>query len=173
MKKLLFYLMVLPSICLLTACGDDDDDLSNNKDGVTVTVTSLNLTEDGYFDGMMYYKITSNSPQEVTVNKAEKSAIKVEIPSIVNIDGSNYKCTSISKEAFYQCSNLTTVTIPQSVTTIGSSAFQGCSSLEELTIPNKVTNIEDGTFAYCRGLIKLTIPNSVATIGSGAFYGCI
>ena len=170
MKKLLFYLMALPFACFLTACGESDDDQSGNNDGVTVTLTSLNLTEDGYFDGMMYYKITSNSPREVSVNKAEKSAVTVEIPSIVNIDGSNYKCTSISEKAFYYCENLTAVSIPTNVTSIGEEAFRGCSSLTEVSIPNNVTTIGYGAFCHCRSLVEVTIGKSVTSIGNYAFY---
>ena len=173
MKKLFFYLMALPLVCFATACGDDDDENDGGlpNSGVTVTVTSLDLTKDGYFDGMMYYKITSNSPQEVTVNKAEESAIIVEIPSIVNIDGTNYKCTSISEKAFKDC-NLARVTIPNSVTSIGNEAFSYCSNLIKITIPNSVTSISEGTFYGCSSLTEITIPNSVTSIGSDAFMGC-
>ena len=174
MKKLFFYLMALPLVCFATACGDDDDENDGGlpNSGVTVTVTSLDLTKDGYFDGMMYYKITSNSPQEVTVNKAEESAIIVKIPSIVNIDGTNYKCTSISEKAFRDC-NLAQVTIPNSVTSIGSDAFYGCSNLIKITIPNSgVTSIGSDAFHGCRSLTEITIPNSVTSIGSYAFWEC-
>ena len=129
--------MVLPT---MVSCGGDDDEDSTSG-GVTVTLTSSNFTGDGYFDGMMYYKITSNSPLEVTVYKAEESVIKVDVPSIVNIDGKNYKCTSISSEAFKNCSGLISVVIPNSVTSIGGSAFSYCSGLTSVTIGNSVTSI--------------------------------
>ena len=155
MKKLLFYLMALPFACFLTACGEGDDDQSGNNDGVTVTLTLLNLTEDGYFDGMMYYKITSNSPREVSVNKAEKSAVTVEIPSIVNIDGSNYKCTSISEYAFYNCKNLTAVSIPANVTSIGKWAFY---YYTDSKLENNITSI------HCRATVPpTTYSNFVCT----------
>ena len=59
-----------------------------------------------------------------------------------------------------------------SVTSIGNSAFFGCSGLTSVTIPNSVTTISDYTFRSCSGLTNVTIPNSVTTIGSYAFGGC-
>ena len=80
--------------------------------------------------------------------------------------------TSIGSYAFYGCSGLTSVTIPNSVTSIGSSAFYGCSGLTSVTIPNSVTSIGDYAFSGCSGLTSVTIPNSVTSIGDYAFYGC-
>ena len=71
---------------------------------------------------------------------------------------------------FRNCSGLTSVTIPNSVTSIGGSAFYYCSGLTSVTIPNSVTSIGGSAFAYCSGLTSVTIPNSVTTIGEYAFY---
>ena len=80
--------------------------------------------------------------------------------------------TNIGQSAFSNCSGLTSVTIPDSVTSISSSAFSNCSGLTSITIPNSVTNIESGAFWNCNGLTSITIPNSVTSIGNSAFYSC-
>ena len=80
--------------------------------------------------------------------------------------------TSIGDGAFYGCSGLPSVTIPNSVTSIGEYAFTYCSGLTSVTIGNSVTSIGYGAFADCSGLTSVTIPNSVTSIGYGAFYGC-
>ena len=80
--------------------------------------------------------------------------------------------TSIGRWAFQDCSALASVTIPNNVTSIGNEAFYGCSSIKNITIPNSVTSIGDYTFFGCSGLMSVTIPNRVTSIGERTFSGC-
>ena len=80
--------------------------------------------------------------------------------------------TSIGAGVFSGCSGLTSVTIPNSVTSIGAGVFSGCSGLTSVTIGNSVTSIGESAFEGCSGLASITIPNSVTSIGGWAFYKC-
>ena len=80
--------------------------------------------------------------------------------------------TTFGDYAFYQCSSITSVTIPNSVTEIGERAFEYCESLTSVTIPDSVTTIGYGAFRYCESLTSVTIPDSVTEIGEWAFYNC-
>ncbi len=80
--------------------------------------------------------------------------------------------TSIKNYAFSGCSNLTSITIPDSVTSIGSDAFSGCSNLTSITVPASVTSIKYAAFKDCSSLASIVIPDSVTSIGSDAFSGC-
>ena len=64
--------------------------------------------------------------------------------------------TMIVTSAFYGCTGLASVTIPNSVTTIGDEAFRGCSGLTSVTIPNSVTSIGNWAFESCAGLTSVT-----------------
>ena len=80
--------------------------------------------------------------------------------------------TIIGKDAFGNCSSLTSINIPNSVTSIGNNAFSWCSGLTSVTIPNSVTSIGDGAFSCCSSLPSITIPNSVTSMGERVFQQC-
>jgi len=81
--------------------------------------------------------------------------------------------TSIRAEAFGHCHSLRSVTIPNSVTSIGGNAFYYCANLRSITIPESVTSIRSSAFKNCTNLTSVTIPEGVTRIGGNAFYGCI
>ena len=88
---------------------------------------------------------------------------------VIKFDGD---VTSIGESAFYRCSLLTGITIPNGVTTIGESAFYRCTSLTSITIPNGVTSIEGSAFERCEKLKTIELPKSITTIAMGAFANC-
>ena len=128
-----------------------------NSDGVTI-----------------YYNSINNSEVEVTANNDNSSSYSgdVVIPKNVTYNSTTYTVTSISKSAFWNSSNLTSVTIPNSVFYIDELAFADCSSLTSIKIPNYVRLIGDEAFKGCSSLKDVTIGNSVTNIGSYAFRGC-
>ncbi|SFC11858.1 leucine-rich repeat protein [Ruminococcus albus] len=93
----------------------------------------------------------------------------VDIPS--QIEGK--PVTRIERDAFnYNCENLISITIPDTVTSIGMAAFAGCKSLTSLEIPDSVTSIDIYAFSGCTSLKSIKISDSITSIGKNTFYNC-
>ena len=144
-------------------------------------LTSITLpfigTHFGYIFGAYYYDDNSQyvptSLKEVIITGGTSIGYGAfygctGLTSIVIPDG----VTSIGYGAFKDCTSLTNVLIPNSVTSIGNHAFYNCASLTNMEIPSSVTSIGDHAFYGCTGLTSILIPNSVTSIGEYAFYGC-
>jgi uncharacterized repeat protein (TIGR02543 family) len=80
--------------------------------------------------------------------------------------------TSIVGGAFYNCADLTSVTLPGGLTAINGSTFRGCTGLQSITIPENVESIGGNAFFGCAGLQTVTIPGNVSSIGDYAFFSC-
>ena len=120
-------------------------------------------------DGITY---RINEKKEAMVAAAETSLTEANIPSAVEFEGNQYAVTKINDKAFSDNTNLTAVTLPESVVTLGSDAFSGCQSLKTIKIPSKVTAIPDRCFVSCSSLENVTIPEGVTTLGLYAFSNC-
>ena len=141
----------------------------------SVAINAHNFEVDG-----IYYNITDATNKTVAVtykgdyfsSYSNEYTGKVVIPESVKYNGNTYSVTSIGDYAFYYCTGLTSIEIPNSVTSIGDDAFNGCSSLTSIEIPNSVTSIGEEVFSGCSGLTSVVIGNSVTSIGYAAFYEC-
>ena len=81
--------------------------------------------------------------------------------------------TSIGERAFAECFMLIDISVPNSIKTIGDEAFYGCMYLTDITLPDTVTRIGESVFRYCVSLTDITIPDSVTSIGERAFASCL
>ena len=119
--------------------------------------------------GSIYYNLNADAKTAEVTSNPNKYTGEVVIPKTVTYQSVKYKVTSIGGVAFFECSGLTSVTIPKSVKSIGWGAFYSCSGLTSVSIPNSVTSIGQFAFYNCSGLTSVAIPSSVTSIGWSAF----
>lgn len=124
---------------------------------------------------MIYYNYINNGTElEVTLRSYIYGGYSgsVVIPEVVNTNNRTRKVTRIGDDAFLDCSFLTTIIIPQSVSSIGLKSFYGCSSLTSVVIPDNVLSIDNEAFENCTGLTSIELGNSLENIGAFSFYNC-
>ena len=170
----------------VTSIGGDAFYGCSNLSTVNIP-SSITNVGDNAFNGTPWY---NNKPDGVVYIGKVVYKYKGTMPegtSVIIDDGMK----TINNFAFYNCSNLISLTIPSSITNIGSGAFYGCNSITTLTIgmqdigtwfqgksslknlilTDGVISISSNAFSNCSNLINVTIPSSVTTIGSNAFSG--
>ncbi len=117
-------------------------------------------------EGLDYTLSNDKTYYIVTIGTATDTDIV--IPSEYN----DLPVKEIGMQAFIDCHNITSISIPESVTTISAYAFAGCKKLTSITLPSGLTTIKSAAFSDCTKLTSITIPSSVTTIGQLAFQDC-
>jgi hypothetical protein len=113
--------------------------------------------------GAMYNTTSLGAP----FLQASTKISEISLPSnITTISGDWYS------GPFYNCSSLTSITMPESVIELGWNSFYGCNSITHITIPKNVKSIGSEAFRNCSSLVSIVIPEGVTTIPSCAFYDC-
>lgn len=125
---------------------------------------------DAKIDGI-FYNLTSAGTAEVTSGDIKYTG-EVVIPEAVTYNQKTYNVVNIGNYAFKNCTDLTAVSIPGSVTSIGEEAFRRCSALKSVSISEGMTWIGYGVFMYCTSLTSIVIPNSVEGLQGSCFEGC-
>ena len=106
------------------------------------------------------------------VATAESSLTEANIHSVVEFEGNQYPVIKINNGVFSGNTNLTAVTLAESLTTLGSNAFESCKSLKTIKIPSGVTAIPENCFRECSLMESVSLPEGLVEIGASAFSGC-
>ena len=125
-------------------------------------------------DGLRYVLDPETKTATLLPKREGKYSGDIIIPEKVKgNDGVEYIVVSLVDKCFQDCSGLTSITIPSSVTSLGWCCFANCSGLTSITIPSSVTSLGVACFEGCSGLTSITIPSSVTSLGNSCFKLCI
>lgn len=139
-----------------------------NVINITIPESITSIGTDAFYD-TAYYNNEENWEDGVLYSGKHLIRAKTSINGTYTIkDGT--KC--IASSAFYECDNLTSITMPESLTTMGSGVFWKCKKLENVVLSPNLTSIENWTFYECDNLSNIVIPDSTTSIGSSAFAYC-
>ena len=121
------------------------------------------------------YEVIDEENNKVEVQRLNSDSYysgNITVPEKIEISGKTYTVISIGDRAFYHCSKLKSISLPQTLEKIGFEAFDNCSALPSISIPDKVKYIGWAAFYGCIGLSSLSLPTSLEAIEDHAFYGC-
>lgn len=147
---------------LSCSCGETEEQPHSYENGLCLCGAAKRSSEG------LEYELSEDGKSYVVTGIGSCTDTDIIISSTYN----ELPVTFIGYQAFYDCSSLTSVTIPDSVTVIGYQAFYGCDNLTSVTMGNGVTSIGEEAFHNCSSLTSITIPDSVTGIGEEAFHGC-
>ncbi|MCQ2069996.1 MAG: leucine-rich repeat protein [archaeon] len=159
---------LLALVIVVSAYVVMEDTSSSDAASSEGTVTQNGIVYTLYSDG------TAN------LTNAPKTSVTgdVTVPGTVVYNGSTYTVVSVgggsgsSTRGFYNNTNVTSVTLPDTVTRIGGYSFSGCSSLKTVDIGDSVTSIDAYAFQKCVLLGGIVLPSTLTAMGNYVFNGC-
>ena len=136
-------------------------------------ICAMNLLAETVLIDGLYYSLGNTTATLVKDQTSDQSTYKayinVTVPASVYYNNYTYPVVTIGTSAFESCSNLQSVTLPNSITVINTDAFYGCTKLGDVNLPEGLTTINLRAFYNCN-LDTIVIPSTVTSIGNKAFY---
>lgn len=146
---------------------------ATNLKKITIPNSIVSVGDNAFYNcGNLEYNEKDNALYLGNAENPYLILVKAKDATITRCDV-NAGTIAICDNAFYGCTELSVLNIPDSVKNIGSYAFKSCSSVGKINIPDGCTYIGAETFASCSTLQKINIPATVTNMGKSAFKDCI
>ncbi|MGN1137818.1 MAG: leucine-rich repeat domain-containing protein [Ruminococcus sp.] len=189
MKKIIVFLLTIMTICFcFVGCGKPasspvEDFVCEFENGSAVITDyigkGLDIILPETIDNRPVTKISQQAFEGYDLNSIIFSNNIVEIQNQAFKDCTNLTSVTLPKEiqiigerAFYNCTNLNCINLNDSILNIGSEAFALCKNLKQIKLPSKLIEINGATFSECSSLSEVTFPEELETIGFHAFEKC-
>ena len=155
-----------------SASAEVIDGLCYDLNSDTKTATLLPKTNNEKYSGdiIIPEKVKDNDGEEYVVTEIGPRCFE-DCSGLTSISIPS-SVTLLGEGCFWDCSGLTSITIPSSVTYMGINCFSGCSGLTSIDLPSSVTALDYYFFSDCSSLTSITIPSSVTRLGLYCFSGC-
>lgn len=133
-----------------------------------IMVLGLSIMVSAETEGLVFTQDPEGTAYSLTGYSGD--ATEVVIPATYE----GLPVTSIGESAFKDCEEITSVSIPSSVTIIKNYAFRSCDKLASVTFDENSQLVEIGAYAFfgCRSLPGIELPSSLTTIGLSTFDSC-
>ncbi len=114
-------------------------------------------------------------PESISYDENNYSVVRATNGAFQNTDITGItlpnSITSLGNSCFKLCNKLTSVKLPDNITSLGDETFMTCSKLSSINIPNTLTSLGEFCLAFCN-ITKLTLPNSITNLGNNCFQSC-
>lgn len=121
-------------------------------------------------DNIKYYL---DNGMATVAEQTETLKGSIMIPETVTYGDEEYRVMKLAASAFADQTDITDVTLPNSITALPDYCFQYCESLKSITLPESLTKLGADCFSYCKVLEEITQPEGVKEVGDYCFYRCL
>jgi len=181
MKKIINLLLAIILSLTIFSCGSNtiegDPEYFSKKafeevvDGKRLVFV---LVQEGSTDVLLTWDRINQTYVDVGITASTKYSGDITVPATVEHNGVTYNVTGVDDYAFFYCTNLTGVTVPEGVKTWGNYEFIRSTNIKTVYLPSTITNMTEIPYAYFAKytkLVKCHIPN-VTSIADSAFFSC-
>lgn len=168
--------------------GNNGGNNSGNEE--PIGISSNEVTNNGYTiveveyedESKMYFRILTPTTAEVVncdqfygtehITEGYIYRNDVVVPENFTHLDREYEVVAIGEKAFYRCSGLASVSLPNTVIEIKQQSFSGCSEMENIYLNTNLQKIGDAAFSDCSSVSRIVLPNSISDVGNNAFSNC-
>lgn len=168
MKKYILLIM-LSCMSLFHAAAQETITVNNIKYYIDNGEATIAVQDETLSGDIIIPESITHEGRSYTVVRATNGAFQNTDITSISLPNS---ITSLGNNCFQYCDNLISVKLPDNITSLGDYVFMSCSKLSSIKLPDTLTSLGEFCFGHCDDLITLILPNSITTLGLGCFTDC-